>query len=145
MAWINTTPETARRSWFPQGLAKNNKILNIPLPCVIVVAFSAELASLQRKTTESNTFCVKQQPVSIRFPSTFKNYHLNLSMHECSVLTRITDPDSCEMRSSPLTVCFYRNDYLFHLKRDSPGGNKTVSVHKSNDSIATCSSDTSRP
>lgn len=51
MALINTAHETARRPWFPQGLAENNKILNIPPLCVMAGAFSAELASLKGKTT----------------------------------------------------------------------------------------------
>lgn len=73
---INTTPEAARRSWFPQGLAENNKMLNIPPACVMAGAFSAELASLKGKT--SLTSLRRTMTIEQAFPSVFSISPWNL-------------------------------------------------------------------
>ena len=148
VASINTTPETARRRWFPQGLAENNKMLNIPPPYVMLVAFSAELASPKGKTTFSpwnTTLCeTKTIEPSCRFSqcssdlppkSQIAMFKQSATWNFClgSMCFRIfwicswgKENINSDLRSggghmSSLTVCFSRDGYFFHPNRDSWG------------------------
>lgn len=107
---INTTPEAARRSWFPQGMAENNKMLNIPPACVMAGAFSAELASLKAKTSltsQCGTMTIEQafpsvfsiSPWNLWAPCTNKNYLRSA----CTICFRIFRISSCGGRQ----WCFF--------------------------------------
>lgn len=146
-------PETTREHWFPQRLAENNKILHIPAACIMVVAFSAELASPEGKTTFQPLNappCVKQWPLNCPadFPALLRSTAEISPLRDCNVQTKrylkslagtmcfwICCWKECSVWRGGYTRsprCLFLQKWLFvsFEQRGSPEGNESVSVDK---------------